>query len=399
MGLLEISKFCTKYAEIYGKKVSKVIETKVPQINQNAILRYTPKVEDTIAIKNKTPLNEILSYFHGVERSGKDFKPILDNPDSVFAKYYKEIQQYNELQLSKGIIKTGCFTQKPKLKEVELNDFKDFIYKNADKLNVLKEDYWKIVDEVSKEVQKSIEANPGGLRKEFIEKAGQIHKWSEIFRTQYKYKNGTEYMHKYYDKEMFEQAVKEYTQFVEEITGKKVLIGCPSRMNYPISALGMLNNPKACENVDYILLGHGHYSSLITKIFDPYTWRFSDNDKSIWNYIEKNIPKGKQVLVFCCETDGIKKAGIKAEEMVDKDGKIMYGIGNEVSTWFNEANPVKICESGIRHIKGHLFAKDGMRNTQIGETNTEVYGTAFNLGYCNEPKAVYYNLDFDKYRV
>ena len=80
---------------------------------------------------------------------------------------------------------------------------------------------------------------------------------------------------------MYKDAVKEYTEFVEKLTGKKVLIGCTSRMNFPISALGMFNNPKAYKDVDYILLGHGKNSSLITDTKNPLTWRFSDNDKSI----------------------------------------------------------------------------------------------------------------------
>ena len=129
---------------------------------------------------------------------------------------------------------------------------------------------------------------------------------------------------------MYKDAVKEYTEFVEKLTGKKVRIGCTSRMNFPISALGMFNNPKAYKDVDYILLGNGKNSSLITDTKNPLTWRFSDNDKSIYEFVEENVPKGKKVMAFCCETDGIRKAGKTAGEIVDKKGNRMFGVGNEV---------------------------------------------------------------------
>ena len=120
--------------------------------------------------------------------------------------------------------------------------------------------------------------------------------------------DGTVKFSKFYDEKLYDQAVKEYIDFVEKLTGKKVLVGCKSRMNWAISGLGILNNPKAYKDVDYILIGHGKNSSLITDITHPNTWRFSDNDKSIYEFIEQNVPKGKKVMVTCCETQGVNKA-------------------------------------------------------------------------------------------
>ena len=77
-------------------------------------------------------------------------------------------------------------------------------------------------------------------------------------------------------------------------------------MNWGIQALGAFNDPKAYQNMDYILISHGKNSSLITDTKNPLTWRFSDNDKSVYEFIEKNVPKGKKVMVLCCETDGIR---------------------------------------------------------------------------------------------
>ena len=267
-------------------------------------LRYTPLATDCVKLK-KTPLAEFKNYMAGIEREGKNFVP--ENMDSLAG------------QLQVGILR----------KNPSIQGYRHFIFHNADNLNVSKEEYYELIDEIARKVQKEIKQNPGNLRKEFIDNAGKIHKWAEIFATQH-FENGKNIYSKFYDEKMYKDAVKEYTEFVEKLTGKKVLIGCTSRMNFPISALGMFNNPKAYKDVDYILLGHGKNSSLITDTKNPLTWRFSDNDKSIYEFVEENVPKGKKVMAFCCETDGIRKAGKTAGEIVDKKGNRMIGVGNEV---------------------------------------------------------------------
>lgn len=244
---------------------------------------------------------------------------------------------------------------------------------------------------------KEIRENPGNLRKEFVDNAGKIHKWAEIFATQH-FENGKNIYSKFYDEKMYNNAVKEYTEFVEKLTGKKVLIGCTSRMNWGIQALGAFNDPKAYQNMDYILISHGKNSSLITDTKNPLTWRFSDNDKSVYEFIEKNVPKGKKVMVLCCETDGIRKAGKTAEEMFDRTGNRMYGIGNEVwATWAHQNEAIKICESGVRHIIGHCeSAGSGIIMSRIGDGA----GPANNsLSYLDTPKQIYYDLDFSKFTV
>lgn len=270
----------------------------------------------------------------------------------------------------------------------ELRALKNVLSQNPDKIGATKRDYYYLVDLISQNVQKSVEAHPGNLRPEFVQNAGKIHKWAEIFSTQH-YENGKNIYSKFYDEQIFNKAIDEYVQFVENMTGKKVLIGCKSRMNFDICALGMLNNPKAYKDVDYIILGHGKNSSLITDTANPNTWRFSDNDKSIWEFIEQNVPKGKRAMVFCCETKGLEKAGKTAAEMVDKSGVQMSGIGNTVSGLFRHENPVKICESGIRHIIGHVEGNATM--TRIGEVPTQGFGT-FSMFSVTEPKTVLYNI-------
>lgn len=339
-------------------------------------LRYTPLATDCVKLK-KTPLAEFKNYMAGIELEGKNFVP--ENPDSLAGQYSKSLQR-------------GMFRLKP-----SIEGYKHFIFHNAEKLNVSKDEYYELVDEIAKKVQKEIQQNLGNLRKEFVDNAGKIHKWAEIFATQH-FENGKNIYSKFYDEKMYNNAVKEYTEFVEKLTGKKVLIGCTSRMNFPISALGMFNNPKAYKDVDYILLGHGKNSSLITDTKNPLTWRFSDNDKSIYEFIEEKVPKGKRVMVFCCETDGIRKAGKRAEEVVDKNGNRMYGIGNEVMNEWNESNPVKLCESGVRHIKGHIYTSKHI-SYDIGSLQGYWKAGSFTLNAPFDPKIIYYDLDYSKFLV
>lgn len=339
-------------------------------------LRYTPLATDCLKLK-KNPLSEFKNYMAGIEREGKNFVP--ENPDSLAGQYSKSLQ--------KGLLKL-----KPCIES-----YKNFILKNAEKLNVSKDEYYELVDEIAKKVQKEIRENPGNLRKEFVDNAGKIHKWAEIFAIQH-FENGKNIYSKFYDEKMYNNAVKEYTEFVEKLTGKKVLIGCTSRMNWGIQALGAFNDPKAYQNMDYILISHGKNSSLITDTKNPLTWRFSDNDKSVYEFIEKNVPKGKKVMVLCCETDGIRKAGKTAEEMFDRTGNRMYGIGNEVwATWAHQNEAIKICESGVRHIIGHCeSAGSGIIMSRIGDGA----GPANNsLSYLDTPKQIYYDLDFSKFTV
>ena len=225
--------------------------------------------------------------------------------------------------------------------------------------------------------------------------AKDIFIWGEIFATQHKFPDGTVKFNKFYDEKIYNQAVKEYVEFVEKLTGKKVLIGCTSRMNFPISALGMLNNPKAYKDVDYILLGHGKNSSLITDITHPNTWRFSDNDKSVWEFIEQNVPKGKRVMVMSCETDGVNKAieaGVTTQEEVSNLKKVLPCIGNGVSGWFEQTGGVKICESGTRKIIGQINDNPVAKSlvcTEIGSTGGYFTGSSFTLNAISDPVITY----------
>ena len=103
--------------------------------------------------------------------------------------------------------------------------------------------------------------------------------------------------------------------------------------------------------------------------------------------------------VFCCETDGLRKAGKTAEEMIDNNGYRMYGIGNEVKGDFPERHPAKIVESGIRHIIGHRYGR--MTYTTIGNVVTQGKASSadWSMSLISNPGTIMYNLNFDKFRV
>lgn len=88
-------------------------------------------------------------------------------------------------------------------------------------------------------------------------------------------------------------------------------------------------------------------------------YHFADNNKSIWEFIETHVPKGKRVLVGVCENDGLTTGERRFNpQMFDQSGNYMMGIGTPVSTCFGRNNPAKICESGVCHIIGHtMFEK------------------------------------------
>lgn len=342
-------------------------------------LKLEELASDTVQI-SKSPLNEIMSYIQGVAKEGRSYKPILENPNSPFAQYYATTQ--------KGLMK----------RIPSIGGFRTYLFNNAETLNVTKEEYYKLIDEIASQTKAQTLSDPLAskvLRKEFLENADKIHKWGEIFATQHKFLDGTVKFNKFYDEKIYNQAVKEYVEFVEKLTGKKVLIGCPSRMNFPISVLGILNNPKAYKDVDYILLGHGKNSSLITDITHPNTWRFSDNDKSIWEFIEENVPKGKKVMVTCCETNGMNKAieaGVTTKEQFTNLKQKLPCIGNEVSGWFEQTGGVKICESGKREIIGQINDNPITKSlicTEIGATSGYFTGSSYTLNAVADPVITY----------
>ena len=160
-------------------------------------------------------------------------------------------------------------------------------------------------------------------------------------------------------------------------------------MSWGIEALGVFNNPNAYKDIDCILIGHGKGSSLITDITSPNAWRFSDNNKSVWEFIEKHA-KNKKIMTLVCEVDGVKLANKTELDMIDRSGLSMVGIGKEVLPELDaHNNPVKICKGGIRHIIGHI-ENSGKPVKMPANLPTKIF---------EDPKTIMYDLDLNKYMI
>ena len=327
-------------------------------------------ISDVIAIKNKSALSEFKNYLEGFKIEGESFVPKSENPNSSFMEYFNYRRSICVARPAKKLagISIPARPALPKIVRksespddyiLSLIDFLRFLQKESQM--VTKEEYYQIIDEISRLMPAYVKKTYPGLRQELVENSGKIFKWRSLMDIEYK-ENGLLKKKKFYDEEKKLEAVKEFQAFVEKLTGKKVLIPAPSRITIAADELGLLNDPESYKNIDYILFGHGTGSSLITDTALQGTWRFSDTGKSIWEYIEENVPRGKRVLVGCCEQDKfcrpdgiIPKARRELPEMYDKQGQYMYGIGNTVCASYSQTQPAKICESGIRHIIGHSY--------------------------------------------
>ena len=99
------------------------------------------------------------------------------------------------------------------------------------------------------------------------------------------------------------------------------------------------------KDIKYVIFGHGSGTSLIDSGKDA--WHVAGNSKiGIFDFIEENIPKGKKVLVNCCEETPKQ---FKNLIPVNKPA-----IGNPVHTDATSSYkyPLKIVESGRREIIG-----------------------------------------------
>ena len=345
---------------------------------------FMKKAPEFIAKKNaKIALRELDDYIAGWKEMGDDFIPQSKNPNSMFMEYYqykKDLMANNKCPFCKPRLNicrgnSEAFTFQAK------EEFLTFLEKDS-KIST-KKDVLAVIDEIAKDMPCYVKKHHPQLRPEFSDNADKIYKWYKILNSEFKdNKTGRIIKTKLYDEKLVNQNWNEFSSFIEQVTEKKVLIGAKSRMGTFVSDIGILNNPNAYKDVDYILFGHGKGSSLITDATQNGTWVFSDTGESVWEFIEKQkLPKGSKILVETCEVDGLERKvreGLKC--MFDKNGKYKFGIGNTVSAAHNEANPAKIVEVGKREIIGHKYIKpEGMDDindfiySAIGDVETVYY--------------------------
>lgn len=354
-------------------------------------LRFKPELAaDTVQIVKKSPLAEFKNYVANWRLYGENFEPTSSNPNSVFMEYFNYRKQIcnaaGESEGARIIGRRAEFKVVTSKEPVEyLMQFKNFM-QTTSKL-ATKEQYYEIIDEIAALMPDYVGRYHRSLRPEIKERSGDIFKWRSYLAVETKV--GEEVVPtKFFDREKKEEALKNYTEFVENLTGKKVLIGSPSRITIAVDELGLLNDPNSYKDVDYILFGHGKGSSLVTDVEDAATWRFSDSDESVWKFIEENVPRGKRVLVGVCEKDRFYNSDgrfpverRRQPEMYDNSRKYMFGIGDTVHCDFGREHPAKICESGLRHIIGHSTIEryKGYLTSFIHSTYGKVQNVYYNL--------------------
>ena len=361
---------------------------------------------DTVVIRKKSPLTEFFSYLKGYEAEGENFVPTSSNQDSLFMDYFnyrKSVCVPKPLvQIPGSKIKFMPRPAPPKIVfegdcgddlMLSLKQFINYIHTNP---KCTKEEFYSVIDEVAGMMPEYVRKNYPMIRPEIAAKADKLFKWNYILGQEYKgQKKGEVLTTRFFDKDMKEQALKEYVAFVEKMTGKKVLIGSPTRMSFAVQTVTLYNNPKTYEKADYILWGHGTGSSL-ADINDINKWRFTDTGESIYKFMEDN-GKGKKFLVTCCEEDAEfwKAKGLIPQDypknnvewdlkrdlpgMKDKDGNFMPNIGACVGSGFGVGGGVKLCIGGVRKILGTIQAKgthtqiDNFLSSSVGELETVMY--------------------------
>lgn len=374
MGTQQVIKLTETFIAHGVKKARYVTPTCRVSTAEQLGLKLEQLAGDTVVIKNKSPIAEFMAYLKGYAEQGENFVPDLSNHNSPFVQYFRHRQEVCVPKVCKMFGKEIIKPAPPKIVMgdnnpiISLNSFVEYIINNPG--NMTKNQFYEIVDEVAAKMPAYVKKFYPNLRSEISENADKIYKWQiavgqegpGALKGEIKY--GA-----FFDKERKETALKEYIQFVEDITGKKVLVGSPTRMGFATSTVTIYNNPEMYKDVDYIIWGHGTGSSF-ADVNSPHAWRFTDNGKSVWKFIEENVPKGKKVLVTSCEEDAefwkslgrIPKdyTGTKVEtslkrdfpEMYDRSGYYMWGVGNTVDATLCSNQGVKICESGRRQILG-----------------------------------------------
>ncbi len=332
--------------------------TKVGTENRPAETEVKPENTKFETGKNSDLVNEFDAYIKGLAEHGEDYVPdFIDNASPLFKEYfnYKKERNNNAGNADIKIRKTNTYSKMQALMDIE-----NFI-KNKSTV-ATREDYIKITDEIAKLMPEYIKAKYPRVRPEIAENADKIYKWKAAMSGQKqpgtpdangKYPITTD---KFFDAEAHDKAVKEFTEFLEEMTGKKVLVGNSVRFDEFVNMLGCFNNPDFYKDVDYIVLGHGTGSSLVTDNSDPNAWVFKGNGESVWDYISDNIPKGKKALLLVCEHDGkTQTERNKMPEMYDDNGVYMDGIG-DVTSGMSGA-PAKIAISGVNRVVGTVECK------------------------------------------
>lgn len=330
--------FCRKAKPVNPAEL-KVLRFAPETIVGDTVKFSTTPISKNIKTQGNTLVDDIVMYIEGYKQKGEHFIP-------------------TNLDTSSPTFKFIEYCKKCKI-EPTVKDYEIFLFGSMKhNFNYSREEILKLCELRGKEIAEELKKIPG-INPKIIENAPQIEQWSNIIRANsFQFKNNlfgiSTADQLLQDDVLYKQAAKNFERLATEITGKKVLLIGSDDLDFLPSAVLSLGNPKVHQGAEYIILGHGTGSSLITDTLNPNTWRFEATGESVWKFIEKNVPKGKKCAVCVCEEGGLELAGKTLTEMIDKKGQVMYGIGNAIDAeGFPMHSPLKYCESGIRHITGH----------------------------------------------
>ena len=135
----------------------------------------------------------------------------------------------------------------------------------------------------------------------------------------------------------------------EKATGIKMMMTNPHDAycfgDFANVILRDMKNGRFPKDLKYVIFGHGEGSSLVASGKDR--WHvLADSNVGIFDYINKNVPKGEKVLVNCCET-----TPKQYKHLLPKDKP---AIGNPTHTDASSSyyHPLKIVQSGRNEIIG-----------------------------------------------
>ena len=140
------------------------------------------------------------------------------------------------------------------------------------------------------------------------------------------------------------QDAKRACDIFEKATGIKMLMTHPGgAQSFNTNANILIRDIKKGyfpKDIKYVVIGHGEGTILND------TWHVAyDPEVKIFDFIEKNIPKGEMVLVNCCET-----TPKELKHLIPKNKPAIGKVAGEFSSSYK--NPAKVVISGIRDIVG-----------------------------------------------
>lgn len=143
--------------------------------------------------------------------------------------------------------------------------------------------------------------------------------------------------------------VAEVCKAFEKETGIKMLMTNPHDAycfgDFANVLLKDIKSGRLPKDLKYVVFGHGEGTSLVAAGKDR--WHVAADSKiGIFDYINKNVPKGEKVLVNCCET-----TPKQYRHLLPKDKP---AIGNPTHTDASSSyyHPLKIVQSGRNEIIG-----------------------------------------------